>query len=54
MRLGVICEGPSDYPAMVHFVGAALKNQGIDAVFQSLSPNMDKTRPEGGWGSVLT
>lgn len=54
MRIGVVCEGPSDYPAIEHFVGVALADLGISATFRSLHPEMDRTRPTGGWASVLT
>jgi len=53
MRIGVICEGPTDYPAIVNFLGNSLKNAGIIGKFRALFPEMDKTRPEGGWGNVL-
>lgn len=53
MRIGVICEGPSDYPAVVNFVGHALRQHGITPVFQPLYPEMDRTRPDGGWANVL-
>lgn len=53
MRIGVICEGPSDYPAIVHFTRSALAASGINAEYVPLAPEMDKTRPEGGWGLVL-
>jgi hypothetical protein len=54
MRVGIVCEGPSDYPALEHFVGHALASSGINASFQALFPEMDNTRPEGGWALVLT
>lgn len=54
MRIGVVCEGPTDYPSIEHFVGSALKSLGIDATFRALFPDMDRTRPEGGWAQVLT
>ncbi len=55
MRIGVVCEGPTDYFAVVSFFGHALKeDQGIQAQFVSLQPQMDQTRPPGGWGNVLS
>jgi hypothetical protein len=54
MRIGVVCEGPTDYFAVVSFFGHALKEEGIQAEFVSLQPQMDQTRPPGGWGNVLS
>lgn len=53
MLVGVVCEGPTDYPAIVHFFGNALRADGIHASFTSLHPRLDRTRPDGGWGNVL-
>lgn len=53
MLIGVICEGPTDFPAIEHFFGHALRAEGIQASFKSLHPRVDRTRPEGGWGNVL-
>jgi hypothetical protein len=53
MRIGVVCEGPTDYPAIVHFMQHALGEQNITAEFRALHPEMDNTRPPGGWGTVL-
>lgn len=53
MRIGVVCEGPSDFPAVTYFFGHALRTEGIDANFIALFPDMDRTRPEGGWANVL-
>lgn len=53
MRIGVVCEGPSDFPAITIFLEKALRDKGIAPVFLPLYPEMDKTRPEGGWANVL-
>lgn len=53
MRIGVVCEGPTDYPAIKCFFGHALNERGIAAQFIPLFPELDRTRPEGGWGNVL-
>jgi hypothetical protein len=53
MLVGVVCEGPTDYPAIAHFFGNALRADGINATFKSLHPRLDRTRPPGGWGNVL-
>lgn len=53
MRIGIICEGPSDYPALACFIGHALREKGIDPQFLQLFPEPDRTRAEGGWPNVL-
>lgn len=53
MRIGVICEGPSDYHAIEFFFGHSLKAVGIEAEFKALQPPMDRTQPEGGWSNLL-
>lgn len=53
MKIGVVCEGPTDYPAIVQFFRHALLQRNITAEFRSLFPDMDKTRPTGGWANVL-
>jgi hypothetical protein len=53
MKIGVVCEGPTDYPAIVQFFRHALLDRSIEAEFRSLFPDMDQTRPTGGWASVL-
>jgi hypothetical protein len=53
MEIGVVCEGPTDFPAIVHFFKHALEQKNITAQFRYLHPDMDKTRPDGGWGAVL-
>jgi hypothetical protein len=53
MRIGVICEGPTDFYAIESFLGHSLSENGINANFIALQPAMDRTQPEGGWGNVL-
>ena len=53
MRVGVVCEGPTDFFAIKSFFGHALKNDGINAQFVRIPPKSDNTNPEGGWGNVL-
>lgn len=53
MRIGIVCEGPTDFPAIVYFVGNELRRRGINCEFVSLFPELDRTRPIGGWASVL-
>lgn len=53
MRIGVICEGPSDFPAIANFVGHIVGAANPGLHFLALYPEMDKTRPEGGWANVL-
>lgn len=53
MKIGVVCEGPTDYPAITHFFEHALQERDISAEFQLLYPELDQTRPTGGWANVL-
>ena len=54
MRIGIVCEGPTDMHAIRCFVEASLTDRGIAPVFVHLQPEIDKTRPlDGGWGAVL-
>ena len=54
MRIGVVCEGPTDRHAIVNFLGASLKNRGIIPVFVNIQPENDQTIPtNGGWYAVL-
>lgn len=52
MRIGVICEGPTDYVAIESFFGAALADKNFDVTFVSLQPDMDATQSHGGWTLV--
>ena len=52
VRIGIVCEGPTDAHAIEKFLGASLKDQGITPAFVHIQPEKDKTRP-GGWSAVL-
>lgn len=54
MRIGIVCEGPTDYPAITCFLGDALRSSGVSVKFDALYPDMDNTRPEGGWSNVFS
>lgn len=53
MKIGVICEGPSDFPAFEFFLTEALIDRGLDVEIVRLFPDLDNTLPEAGWGNVL-
>lgn len=53
MKIGVVCEGITDFHAINHYVGAALLNNGISSEFVALQPLPDNTSG-GGWGNVFT
>ena len=54
MRVGVVCEGPTDWHAIVCFLEASLTDRGIAPVFVEIQPEMDKTnRANGGWGRCI-
>jgi len=53
MRIGVVCEGPTDYYAISNFLGASLRKIGIEAFFISIQPELDNTQPAAGWGNVF-
>lgn len=54
MRIGVVCEGPTDAQAIVSFLHASLTDRGITPDFIPIQPDTDNTRPpNGGWGAVL-
>ena len=52
VRIGIVCEGPTDVHAIENFLGASLKDRGIKHKFVHIQPEKDKTRP-GGWSAVL-
>ncbi|MGB8843815.1 MAG: hypothetical protein WCC64_22410 [Aliidongia sp.] len=52
LRIGVICEGPTDFHAIRHFMAPALDQHGVKASFIDIQPDMGRTLPEGGWGNV--
>lgn len=53
MRIGLVCEGPTDFHAIFNFVGASLKDRGIVPEFVSIQPEIDRTNPKGGWHAAL-
>ena len=54
MRIGVVCEGPTDAHAIVCFLQESLKGRGMAPVFVPIQPIMDNTRPnDGGWGPLM-
>lgn len=53
MRVGVVCEGPTDFVAIESFFEHALSCDGIDAQFVPIQPEADSTNPKGGWNKVL-
>ena len=54
MRIGIICEGPTDVHALVCFLQESLTSRGIEPIFVMLQPTMDRTGPaEGGWNMVM-
>lgn len=54
MRVGIVCEGPTDFFAIRHFIGSALSAEGIGCEIIGVQPAMDNTRPVGGWVNVLS
>ncbi|WP_353177570.1 hypothetical protein [Delftia acidovorans] len=52
MRIGVVCEGETDYLALKHFLGAELTRRKIDTEFLMLQPTPDRSSG-GGWGNVM-
>lgn len=54
MRIGVVCEGPTDFYAITHFIGGWLDVQGVNSTMVAIQPDMDNSRPEGGWANVFT
>ena len=53
MRIGVVCEGPTDAHAIVCFLHASLTHRGITPDFIPIQPDTDNTRPSAGWGLVF-
>lgn len=53
MKIGVVCEGMTDYIAISHYVGSALRKREIESQFVALQPTPDNTSA-GGWANVLT
>jgi len=53
MKVGVVCEGMTDFHAINHYVGAALGLRGLSVDFVALQPAPDNTT-SGGWGNVFS
>ncbi|WP_155496427.1 hypothetical protein [Comamonas testosteroni] len=53
MKLGVVCEGETDYLAIKYYVGEELKRKNIDSSFVMLQPPPDRSSG-GGWTNVIT
>ncbi|WP_370677447.1 hypothetical protein [Pleomorphomonas sp. PLEO] len=54
MRIGVVCEGPTDFHAIEGFLGEALIASGVEVEFEPIQPNLDQTLPSAGWGNVFS
>jgi len=53
MKIGIVCEGRTDFIAIKNYVGAALKKKNIAPIFVALQPTEDNTSG-GGWANVIT
>lgn len=53
MRIGVICEGPTDWHAIKSFLGDSISSAGFSVELVPLQPDPDATSSEGGWTKVL-
>ena len=53
MRIGVICEGRTDFHAVESFFGHSLESAGMHPHFEVIQPTLDETQSKGGWGNVL-
>ncbi len=51
-KIGVICEGPTDFYAIKHYFGNCLTKAGKNVSFVDLHPEVDKTRTDGGWTRI--
>ena len=56
MRIGVVCEGPTDFLAISTFLAHSLINRGVDADFVDVQPELDVTSANsgGGWANALS
>ncbi|MCK4712560.1 MAG: hypothetical protein KAT26_06735, partial [Marinosulfonomonas sp.] len=52
MRIGVVCEGPTDFIAIKEFLGASLAKRHINSTFISIQPDPDNTLGDG-WTRVF-
>jgi hypothetical protein len=53
MKVGVVCEGMTDFHAINYYVSAALQKKGLSVEFVALQPTPDNTS-SGGWGNVFS
>lgn len=49
LKIGIVCEGQTDYHAIDNFIPAALAAQGVVAEIVSIQPDMGRTMPDAGW-----
>ncbi len=54
VRIGVVCEGLTDWHAIRYFLGNSMSSAGFSVEFVQLQSEPDATSPAGGWTSVLT
>lgn len=54
-KIGVVCEGPTDFLAIANFLHASLKSRGHDVEFIDVQPELDATAiaSGGGWPNAL-
>lgn len=52
MRIGVVCEGPTDFFAIQYFLGEFLKRKGLNCDFVDIQPELDATQSRAGWGNI--
>lgn len=54
-RIGIVCEGPTDFVALSEFLAESLRHKGIDVEFVDVQPNLDATSlaSGGGWPNAL-
>lgn len=53
MRVGVVCEGPTDFLAISHFLRASMKRRGVEAEFVDIQPEVDATSKKSGGGWTI-
>lgn len=55
-RVGVVCEGPTDFLAISHFAKASLAKRGVEAEFVDIQPEIDVTSKKsgGGWAIAVS
>lgn len=53
LKIGVVCEGLTDFHAIECFLGHAASERGLHVEFLPIQPVADQTSSNGGWGNVL-